>query len=74
MYKIERNIPIPSLHKPKSMEYPLLQMKIGDSFLIPNSIDCEAKARSFPYGVARRMGMKMTRRRVPEGYRIWRIE
>lgn len=74
MYKIEKKIAIPPLHASKPLEYPIDQMKVGDSILIPNSSDCELKARSFPYSTARKMGMRMTRRRVPEGYRFWRIE
>jgi len=74
MYKIEKKIPIPPLHKTRPSDYPFEQMKVGDSFLIPNSEDCEAKARGFPYTEARKKGMKMTRRRVPEGFRFWRVE
>jgi len=73
-YKIEKKVPIPPLHTAKPIEYPFEYMKVGDSFLIPDTPENAAKISSFPYTAARKMGMKITRRRVDEGWRFWRVE
>lgn len=70
--KIERGIPVPPVRAPK---YPLREMKVGDSFLIP--------FRGFPNGdlnvrkvaayVARSIsGFRIVVRKQSRGWRVWR--
>lgn len=64
--KIESNVPLPN-------KFPFSQMKVGDSFLLPDHIKRTAASVS-----ARRFGdknqMKFTIRKTEEGFRCWRIE
>jgi len=64
--KIESGIPLPE-------RYPFAKMKVGDSFLIPESVSRHAAAvAALRYGAAN--GKKFTTRKTPEGYRCWRVE
>lgn len=74
-YKIEKNIPLPQ----SSMIYPVLKMEVGDSFFIPCA-DAEyqiegGRIRSRLQHEIRHCHPKRTMsvRRVPGGYRVWRI-
>jgi hypothetical protein len=64
--KIESGIPMPA-------KFPFAEMKVGDSFLVP-----ESTSRNVVTVYARRhaikTGMKFTIRKTSEGYRCWRIE
>ncbi len=64
--KIESGIPMPA-------KFPFAEMKLGDSFLVP-----ESTSRNVVTVYARRhaikTGMKFTIRQTPEGYRCWRIK
>jgi len=77
MYKIERNIPFPSraFKKNDSKDYPLEQMRVGDSFLVPftKNRPC-SKNINVPYTRARLMGMEVSCRTEIKGVRIWRTK
>jgi hypothetical protein len=77
VYKIDRNIPFPCrfMRKSDDMEYPLTEMKVGDSFLVPftKSRPC-SKNINVPYTKAKLMGMEVSCRTETKGVRIWRIK
>jgi hypothetical protein len=72
--KIEKNVPIPSMKRPRGSDYPFGEMKQGDSIFVPCK-DPKVKARAISsaslYG--KRHGVKFTTRTVPGGIRIWLI-
>lgn len=66
---IEKGVPVPvaSGRGPKRV-YPLDLMAVGDSFLFPRGFR--------PTGLhdqAHSVGVQITVRKVPDGYRVWRI-
>ena len=63
--KIEKGIQIPS-HG--NTLYPFSEMQVGDSFACK-----KANVRSIASLQAKKLGMKFTVRKQPEGYRVWRI-
>jgi len=66
--KIDKNVPIPAKgHKGKN-DF-VSEMKVGDSFLVPDSHAKDNMRFAFRY-----RGLKCIVRKVPEGYRIWRSE
>lgn len=70
LYQIEDNVPIPEISegygKRKSV---IQQMREGQSIMV----DSKKEANSF-YVAARRLGVKMRRKKVDEGkFRIWRV-
>ena len=75
MYKIEKNVPMPSRAFKGTIKYPLDFMKIGDSFLIPFTKEKNhPKKISVPYTMARRKGIDITCRGEKNGVRIWRTK
>lgn len=66
MVKVESGISMPQ-------RYPFKDMQVGDSFLLPPGVKRTAvNVAALRYG--RKHGMKFTIRKVPEGFRCWRIE
>ena len=67
--KIEKNIPIPKLIRNGKNINILRQMEIGDSFVF------EGKSRSLFLVPARRIGIKLTTRKIGhDKFRLWRIK
>jgi len=66
--KIENKIAIPS----KPSKFPWAELKIGDSFLCPSGH--ESAFRSNVCVASKRLGIKLTVRKTPEGLRVWRVE
>ena len=64
-FKIEKGVPL----RPKFGKYPLREMKIGDSFFVP-----DVSARTSIYSCARNAKVKVTARREGDGMRVWRIK
>lgn len=68
-YKIERGFPIPLAARQE--KYPLLDLEIGDSFLVPN------EKRDLVYRAAYMCGRRHDRRfkckTMSTGIRVWRI-
>ena len=83
MYKIEKNIPIPSIPKKNLLKYPFNEMEIGDSFFVPWSEE-EKKSklrmqrkRTSILGSARNLKsnkIKIKTRKSEDGIRIWKVE
>lgn len=78
--KIEANIPItpPAIPDRQEHVFPVLEMEVGDSFLIPWDGKDRAKYRSVCRTVISRQGarhgMKFATRTLEEGLRVWRID
>ena len=62
---IDKNIPVPGL-------YPFAHMQVGDSFLLlPTMRRATVSVAAQRYGA--KHGAKFTVRKVPEGFRCWRV-
>jgi hypothetical protein len=80
MYKLDQDLPIPprplnhSL-KPRVAVYPWAQMRVGDSFFVPQG---NRKSGFSTHGASKRYLAKYTTRKVAEdgipGERVWRVE
>ena len=68
MFKVEKGI---KKHE-RRLKYPLKDMEIGDSFLIPNEVLTTATRQNIST-CARNIGIKITAQKWDEGLRIWRI-
>lgn len=71
MYKIERNIPVPS-RTGRPSKYPFKDMKIGDSFAAPSSLTSSVKTCAFRF--AKNKGGKFSFRVHDGKVRCWRIK
>jgi hypothetical protein len=68
--KIEKNVPIPKALGGKAARWDAVdQLEIGDCILV----ETEAEADNVRYAMRYRK-MKGTRRKMRDGYRIWRLE
>lgn len=67
--KVEKGIPIPKRRHGVRGKYPLEELEPGDSFWVKDEQDTNL-CRVY----ARRHGIRMTRRREGDGFRIWRLE
>lgn len=72
-YKIEKDVPVTGERKNKS-KYPLAEMTVGDSFLIPLEGVKYTSVRQGVYLAAKKLGVPITTRRKQEGLRVWRKE
>ena len=66
MIKIESGIPMPA-------KFPFAEMKVGDSFLVPEGMN-KSTVAVYANRHAKKTGTKFTVRKTAEGYRCWRIE
>mgnify|MGYP000533667375 CR=1 FL=1 len=72
-YKIETGIAIPKRGASgRALKYPLPDMEIGDSFLVPRKLKVSVSAAVAYYG--KKTGKRFTVQIVEDGVRIWRIE
>ena len=73
MIKIAKKVPIPEVTgRGRKAIYPWKQMKVGDSFFVPNKTTQQFGAS---LGQARlRLKMKFTQRTEKSGVRVWRIK
>ena len=71
MLTIESNVPAPDWQK--RAKYPFSDMAVGDSFLITDA-DMIKNARSAAWMYSKRHGGRFSCRKVPEGWRVWRVE
>jgi len=77
MYEIERDVPIPKGRRPGPPKiYPIQEMEIGDSFLIPNEdVRGRKSVTQFVVPQAKRYGYRLTTRKLSDGgFRVWRVE
>lgn len=76
MFIIEKGIEIP-IRTDSRNKYPFRDMEIGDSFFVPNDNLPPSASKNFCQFVqpgAKRLGIKITTRKVKDGFRVWRIE
>lgn len=75
-FTIEKGLPFPAddFQTPLAHRFPLADMDIGDSFLIPaerwrsnNNLQCNV------YPAAKRLGIKVKTKSVEGGVRVWRV-
>lgn len=67
--EIEKGQPIP-----KHKRYPFEKMEIGDSMFFENLREVEsAQNAAYSYAKLRDNGFRTTRRKLEDGYRLWRI-
>jgi hypothetical protein len=78
MYKIEKNVPIPPAHtrgrKKGSSKYPVAQLKVSDSFVIP--FDERRDVRGYMWFLANKHKVKLIvyRDHAANGWRVQRVE
>ena len=72
MIKIDKDIPMPG-RNPNcgKSKYPMKDMDIGDSFLIPENGPYFAASM---HSLANRHGIKVSCRVTGEGLRVWRVK
>jgi len=71
MFTIEKNIPLPA--RARSEHYPLKDMEVGDSFLVPSNDKAKTAASVRSCSQRHRAsGANFSVRMVAEGVRVWR--
>lgn len=68
--KIEKGIPVPS--KKTNTVYPLVDMEVGDSFLVETDMPERVRSAIQMFS-AINIGRKFATRKTDGGYRVWRI-
>lgn len=59
---------------PRVKRYPFAEMEIGDSLFFDELTEVEsAQNAGYSFGKTHNNGFKMTRRKMDNGYRLWRI-
>lgn len=74
--EVEREIPIPnSVTGRGSCKYPIVDLDIGESFLIPGTIkNAHSRATALVNYWQRKLRRRYTVRKVDGGVRVWRVE
>ena len=71
-YEADVSVPVPvSAAKARVYKYNFHNIPIGASILIPFEDDPEGNKF---YSTARYHGVKITRRKTPDGWRVWRTQ
>lgn len=71
-YEIETGVPAPDNTGHRSIKYPYLKMKVGDSFVVHDKPT--ARVQNTTYNAGKRYGMKFTCRTIADNTtRVWRI-
>lgn len=73
MYEIDDNVEIPPKRNRSTKKYPWAEMKIGQSFFVPNKSQASLSATAIGYSY-RHPGLKFTTAKENDGVRCWRIE
>jgi uncharacterized protein (DUF2249 family) len=71
-FAIENDVPTPHRSQGPRVSYPFREMKVGDSFVVPEDYEPQVRTSACAYG--RRHGKIFTVRKRPEGIRVWRME
>ena len=71
--EIDKHLPPPPPTEGRPRRYPFPDMAVGDSFLITDA-DMIKNARSAAWMYSKRHGGRFSCRKVPEGWRVWRVE
>lgn len=72
-FEIEKKVKLPPfVGHGNAAKYPFGAMKAGDSFLVNGDADWK-KVSTAASAYGKRKAMKFSVRKMPEGYRCWRI-
>lgn len=72
-YKIDKGIPMAKPRSVRQRKYPIGEMKVGDSFLVPER-DVFANVAQSVRNVGAEHGFKIASRKTSDGVRFWRIK
>ncbi|GJH00244.1 hypothetical protein [Paraburkholderia terrae] len=79
-FKIEKGIPAPctpeNLRTGRKLLYPFAEMKVGDSFLVPETEDIRNRAdrvKSAASTYSRKHSIRLATKIVEGGVRVWRL-
>lgn len=71
MFQIEKDVPMPVSRS----RYPFPQMKVGDSFFVPEThVPARLMSAAISYAKRNTLAWKFAARRIDGGVRIWRIK
>lgn len=74
MIKVDKQKPIPEMKRGPVSKYPFKDLKVGDSFLIPDKAKKNGIYSSLAnFNKGRRNPIKITIRTEDQGLRVWRI-
>jgi len=72
--KIDEGIPCPYSVRVDGLNYPFRDMRIGDSFLIPEETNpVNVRMAAFQFSRRGNLGWRFTVRKTKQGYRCWRM-
>jgi hypothetical protein len=66
--QVQRGIPIPPKRQGRPDKFPWAVLQINDSFFVPDT-----KTFAHFYRRTKKLGIKITCRRIGNGVRVWRI-
>lgn len=72
-YKIENGIPMAARRASRERKYPVREMRVGDSFLVPER-DAFANVAQSVRNIGADHGFKIASRKTSDGVRFWRIK
>lgn len=74
-YSVEANMPMPSRAVGRKPKYPFPEMKVGDSFFVPDGGTKGQTVRMASYHYGKRHGGQVfSTLKDGDGYRCWRIK
>lgn len=74
-FQVERGVPVLEYPRGRPAKYPFRSMKVGDSFLVPETgLYAANRVSRSASACGSRNGCKYVTRRVPEGVRCWRVK
>ena len=77
MFEVESGIPVPPDARGLTNKYPWNDMKVGDSFFVPDRPDGRRSALSSSVNYQHKKSgntVKYATRKVTGGVRVWRVE
>jgi hypothetical protein len=72
VYAIDKGVPVVVRRCERVRKYPIRDMQVGDSFLVPTA-DIQRNLAQHVRNVAVAHGMKTAVRKTDDGVRVWRI-
>lgn len=72
-FKIEKGIPLSDRRGKRKAQYPFGDMKPGDSFAIPETVNVDSVRTAASWHGMRNDGQKFSVRNTEDGYRCWRV-
>lgn len=72
-YPIEKGVPLAQRRAERQRKYPIRDLEIGDSFLVPSD-DMHRNLAQSVRNIASEHGFKIAVRKVEYGVRVWRVQ